>query len=73
MHPFQKHREDKTAKARVRHILKADGGGVKPTVGDARFMMRYDANAGGPRKRSDMAAAQRISDAVPRDQKKSEE
>ena len=28
MHPFAKHREDKTGHARVKHILKADGGPV---------------------------------------------
>lgn len=37
MHPFQKHREDKTGHARVKHILKAEGGAVKDQTryGDA--------------------------------------
>lgn len=70
MHPFQKHREQKASHARVKTILKADGGQAgKPSVGDAKFMMAYDKNAGGQKMKSDMAEAQRISDAVPRNRK----
>ena len=36
MHPFQKHREDKAGHARVKHILKADGGTVGPTPENLR-------------------------------------
>ena len=43
MHPFQKHREGHVSRARVKHILKADGGEVdSPNMQRAKAALRGD-------------------------------
>lgn len=58
-HPYADRAKTGQEMAKARY---ADGG----TVASPKFMMNYDKNAGSPKMKSDMAAAQRISDAVPR-------
>lgn len=62
-HPFKSQSKSGQQMAKARY---ADGG----KVGDAKFMMNYDKNSGGKMMKADMAAAERISDAVPRGEKK---
>lgn len=55
----------------VRFLKVASGLHEREAMGknNARFMMNYDRNAGGPLQKSQMGQAERVSDAVPRGDK----